>query len=407
MLRMAIISLCALGIALQAGCAGAPQVPTQFDLSRARIDAPAGASGPPGKMEGAVRGGVAGAAAVGLGTGVTAALPCILLGPFAPPCIAAALAVAAAGAAVGGVAGAAAGAGSADGPVIPDSPEQAAAKQEMFDAALAGLAVRKLLIDRLQRKTRESTGIELRVADPNAQDATATWRIAIEYVDIGPAQTDPDGRYALLAATKLTGRLTDSNRTAFHRLYQALSPEKRTTAEWGKENAAAVRSALDGLMLALADQMVSNLSGEDLTRDGVLWAHTHYHKEYFSRGTAATITKVDGIEKRDWQPIHLLPGQHLVEVQYLRGGFLCPVFGCEQERRIYELRVEARRSYLPFARRHCDKDWIGIVDTGRSAKVDLATGQAVGIIFFGDLTRDASTHVAVAGELPPLNCEGR
>lgn len=179
----------------------------------------------------------------------------------------------------------------------------------------------------------------------------------------------------------------------------------RSAAEWGKDNAAAARSALGGLMATLADQMVSNLSGEDLTRGGVLWVQTH-HEVYFSRGITAVITSVDGTELRDWQPIHLPPGRHVIEVKYLRAGILSPTFGCEQERRSFELHVEAGHSYMPIARSHCDKNWMAIVDTGRNAKADSATRQAIGSWQFGDMTRDASTHVVVAGALRPLTCEG-
>ena len=50
---------------------------------------------------------------------------------------------------------------------------------------------------------------------------------------------------------------------------------------------------------------------------------------------------------------------------------------------------------------------MGIVDTGKSAKDDFASWEAIGDWQFGDLTRDASTHVVAAGELPPQTCEGQ
>ncbi|MGK2906479.1 MAG: hypothetical protein ACSLFH_09070, partial [Desulfuromonadales bacterium] len=330
--------------------------------------------------------------------------PCVFLGPFAPACFAAVGTAAATGAAIGGVTGVVYGA------VTADSPEQAAAKRELLDTALARLKVRELLIDRLQRITRESAMIELSVADPVAQDTTATWRIAIEIIDIAPAQNGSDDPYALLASASLAVIEASSGVTVFQKRYQALSPEKQTTTEWGNDNAAAIRIALDGLMYALADQMFSNLSREELTRGGVLWGYSHDRKEFFSRMTKAIITNVDGIEHQDWQPIQLPSGRHLVEVQYLRQSYLCGYLGCidfEQERRSFELRVEAGHSYMPFAMRHCDKAWMGIVDTGKSAKDDHASEEAIGFWQFGDLTRDASTHVVVAGELPPLTCEGK
>jgi len=156
--------------------------------------------------------------------------------------------------------------------------------------------------------------------------------------------------------------------------------------------------------------MFSNLSGEDLTQSGVVGARTHYTKGLFSRATSAITTKFDGLERRDEQPIQLPSGPHLVEVAYRRESYLCGYLGCldfEQERRSFELLVEAGHSYKPFAIRDCDKDWMGIVDTGKSAKDDFASWEAMGIWNweFGDLARDASTHVVVAGEWPPVTCK--
>ncbi len=412
MFRIMLIPLCALVISLQVGCANVQRVlPAEFNLGHAHIDAatvePAQVSpGPHGKVAGAVVVGTVGAVGVGLGTGIITALPCFCLGPLAAPCFATVVPAMATGAAVGGVSGAAIGAAEAD---RADSPEQTAAKHELLDTALARLNVRELLIDRLQRRTRESTNIELPVVDPKTQDATATWRIAIETIYIAPAWTGSDDPYALLASASITVREASSGATAFHRCYQALSPEKRTTAEWGNDNAAAILTALDGLIYALADQMFCNLS----RGDGVLWTYTHYKKEFFSRATSAIITNVDGTEHYcdyDGRPIQLPPGQHLVEVKYLRQSYIPGVLGWfefEQERRSFELHVEAGHSYMPFARRHCDKDWMGIVDTGKSAKDDHTSWEDIGFWQFGDLTRDASTHVVVAGELPPVTCEDK
>ena len=277
MFRMVLIALCGLGIFLQSGCANVPHVPAEFDLGRARIDAAASAPlrvspGPHGKVAGAVGGSVAGAAGVGLGVGIISALPCIFLGPYAAPCFAALGPAAAAGAVVGGVTGAAVGARTAD------SPEDSAAKRELLDTALARLTVRELLIDRLQRRTRESAKIELPVAESNASDATAVWRIAIETIDIAPALTGSDAPYSLLASASLTVREANSGVTVFQKRYQALSPEKRTTTEWVNENAAAARTAVDSLMYALADQMFSNLSREDVAGAVGLSARTHYKR---------------------------------------------------------------------------------------------------------------------------------
>lgn len=413
MSRVVLILLCSLGISLQSGCTtGSRDLPAEFDLYRARIDVAADTSprvspNPHGKVAGAIGGGTVGAVGVGLGAGIIAALPCVFLGPFAAACFSAVVPAATTGAAIGGVTGVAYGAATADST---DNPEQLAAKREMLDTALTGLIIQELLIDSLQRKTRESGQIELPVVDPDTHDATATWRIAIATIDIAPERTDSDGPYALLASADLAVKKASSGVTVFQKRYHTLSPEKLTTTEWGKDNAAAVRIALEGLMYALADQMFNKLSHEELTRGGVLWADSHYKKEFFSRMTKAIITNVDGTEKRDRQPIQLPSGQHLVEVQYLRESYLCGYGGCidfEQERKSFELRVEAGHSYMPFALQDCDKAWMGILDTGKSAKDDYASKKAIGFWRLGDLTRDASMHIVVAGELPPVTCEGK
>ena len=412
-LRFSLFMIVALGIALQTGCASGPRVlPDEFDLGRASIDAIADA--PPhlspeahDKAADVVVVSAAGAAGTGVYVGMVAALPCFFLGPYAPACFAAVVPAAATGAAVGGVAGAIHGASAADGT---DTPEQSAAKREMLDVAVARLTVQELLIDRLQSRTRESARIELPVIEAKAQNNTARWRIVIDKINVAPDLADSEGAYALLASASLAVKEANSGAIAFQKSYQALSPEKRTTAEWGQDNALAARTVLDNLINALADQMYSNLSREDLTGGGILWARTHYRIKFFSRVTTAVTTKVDGIERRGEQPIQLLTGLHEVEVALRRLSYLCGYAGCldfEQERRPFELRVEAGRSYKPFALWDCDKAWIGIVDTGRGARDDLATWQAINEWDFNDLARDAATYEVVAGEMPPETCEGQ
>lgn len=412
-LRFSLFVIAALGIALQTGCTSVPRVlPEEFDLGRASIDAVADAPphlspGAHDKAEGMIVGSAVGAAGAGVYVGMVAALPCVFLGPYAPACFAAVVPAAATGAAAGGVAGAIHGASAADGT---DTPEQSAAKREMLDVALARITVQELLIDRLQSRTRESAQIELPVVEAEAQDNAARWRIVIDTISIAPDLADSEGAYALLASASLAVKKASSGATAFQKSYQALSPEKRTTAEWGQDNALAARTALDNLIKALADQMYSNLSREDLMRGGILWARTHYRIKFFSRVTTAVTIRVDGIERRDEQPIQLLAGMHEVEVALRRLSYLCGYAGCldfEQERRPFELRVEAGRSYKPFALWVCDKAWIGIVDTGRGSKDDLATWQAINEWDFNDLARDAATYEVVAGEMPPETCEGQ
>ena len=142
---------------------------------------------------------------------------------------------------------------------------------------------------------------------------------------------------------------------------------------------------------------------------GVLWATTYYKKGWsFERATYATVTSVDGVENQKWSfPINLTPGRHSIEVRYDRENWFCGYLGCgrtEKARKSFDLLVEAQHSYIPFARRFCDQDWMGILDTGRPARDDLATWRdwKRGL---DDLTRDAASHVVVAGEGHPATCD--
>ena len=143
---------------------------------------------------------------------------------------------------------------------------------------------------------------------------------------------------------------------------------------------------------------------------GVLWTRAHFYPKgafNFERATFATATRIDGSENRFWRPQNLAPGKHSVEVRYDRQSYLCGYLGCvetEQARRSFELIVEPGHSYMPFARRLCEQDWIGIFDTGRSARDDIATWRSIGDWAFQDLKRLGPGSVVVAGDRPPEHC---
>ena len=144
-------------------------------------------------------------------------------------------------------------------------------------------------------------------------------------------------------------------------------------------------------------------------RAGVLWTKTRYFKGGWSieRTTHATVLRIDGIENQNWGPRNLTPGRHAIEVRYDRDSYLCGYFGCvnfEQSRRSFELVVEPGHSYMPFALRRCDKDWIGIFDTGKSAGDDIATWRSSGDWAFGNLARPGPSRAVVAGDDPPEHC---
>lgn len=143
-------------------------------------------------------------------------------------------------------------------------------------------------------------------------------------------------------------------------------------------------------------------------RVGVLWKAAHYKKNWsFQRGTSATVVRINGAVIDPLLPENLVPGRHSIEVRYDLESYLCGYLGCvyfEQARRSFELVVESGHSYMPFALRRCDKDWIGIFDTGRSARDDIATWTAIGNWAFGNLSRIGDGRTVVAGDSPPEHC---
>jgi hypothetical protein len=142
-------------------------------------------------------------------------------------------------------------------------------------------------------------------------------------------------------------------------------------------------------------------------RAGVLWKEAHYKKEFFERRTIARVLRIDAAEIGTFLPENLVPGRHSIEIRYDRESLLCGYLGCvefEQARRSFELVVESEHSYMPFALRRCDKDWIGIFDTGRPARDDIATWTAIGNWAFQNLSRIGDGRTVVAGDSPPEHC---
>jgi hypothetical protein len=392
---------------LIAGCAAAPpHAPSEFELARARIETraelPQVKPSPDGKAEEAVQGAAVGAMVTGLSVGLAAAVPCLILGPLAGPCFAMVPAAAATGTTVGAASGALIGASASD------SAEVAQAKRALLEFAVATRPLRERLVTHLQRQARESAKVELPVAPAGAPDPPP-WRIGIGALTID-ADAGKDGPYRLRAKTGLTVTRTNEERPAFSKRYEAVTPTAYTTSEWQADDAAAALAALDDLMATLAAAMLADLQSADPGSAGVLWTRTHYKESSFSlleRRMYATVTKVDGIENLQRNPINLTPGRHSIEVGYARESYLCGYLGCiefEQARRSFELVAEQGHSYLPFARRLCDMDWIGLLDTGKSAREDIATWTSVGNWSFGDLKGLAPGHVVVAGDSPPATC---
>ena len=146
---------------------------------------------------------------------------------------------------------------------------------------------------------------------------------------------------------------------------------------------------------------------------GVLWHSTSYPKPAMSweRSTVAVVIKVDGVENGDPGPMNLSPGRHSIEVRYYRESYFCPpILGCIpfiQASKSFEWVVEAGHSYMPFARRICERDWMGILDTGTPARDDVAYWTSSNFFSqpISDLTRVWAGRLVVAGDDPPATCD--
>jgi hypothetical protein len=134
----------------------------------------------------------------------------------------------------------------------------------------------------------------------------------------------------------------------------------------------------------------------------------------------ARVTAVDGVQvSYSGAPVEVSPGQHSVNVAYRRTVFcLASILGppCvySTENRTLPLRVGADHSYMPFASRTCDMNWVWIQDTGRSPNYDLNVWRnSRTMVPEHDLVKDVLKDARlrnmpkkniVAGELPPEQC---
>lgn len=154
-------------------------------------------------------------------------------------------------------------------------------------------------------------------------------------------------------------------------------------------------------------------------RVGVLWTRTtdrDFMEMKWKPSAFATVSRIDSTEimhnqPSDRRPRNLTPGRHLIEVtsSYEVLLPLLIVAPLEMAHRSFELVVEPGHSYMPFVRRLCDKDWIGILDTGSPARDDIATWRSVGGFMFQyrNVRRLGPGSVVVAGDRPPENCDAR
>jgi hypothetical protein len=239
-------------LALLAGCAGNPPMPTELDLSQASLSAGAAETtlslaGPSGKGMGASKGAAKGSG-IGLLIGV---LSCAGTGVLAPMCLAMVVPTTTA---VGAVSGAVRGA------VISDSSEDVDAKRNMLQAELEAPATRRRLVTELQRKSREALAVELPLADPdNAAATPPEWTLHVTLTELSTVGSRAGLPYGLHTWASLEVARAGQTQPVFVKYYRAYSSEKYTTPEWQSNDSEPVRIALDRMSAALAGEMVSDL----------------------------------------------------------------------------------------------------------------------------------------------------
>lgn len=168
-------------------------------------------------------------------------------------------------------------------------------------------------------------------------------------------------------------------------------------------------SAISGAIALLLTGCTSQDSIPALTTDtpaAVIWPHTQYRPGFFYLTDYATVTRIDDNKIVNWEPQKVEQGHHRLEISYTRQTLLCGYLGCidtERHRDTFDLLAEAGHSYMPFALQRCDDQWVGILDTGNSAREDQALKISLGWEFW-ELKRLVTPWQIVAGADPPANC---
>lgn len=155
-------------------------------------------------------------------------------------------------------------------------------------------------------------------------------------------------------------------------------------------------------------RLPSSISGDTVKETpGILWSHSSNVTPFHTRWNHAIVKSVDG-HTIDWQhgSIELLPGRHLVQIEHRRDSWFCGYLGCMPlTLGTYEIELDADEghSYVPFAVRNCERDWIWIENIGNAASDDLMSARNAG----GYVQRwypAESTSRVVVGKRPPSEC---
>ncbi|HSH90938.1 MAG TPA: hypothetical protein VK996_13210 [Ramlibacter sp.] len=237
-----IIPLAAV-VVLLSGCASSSRMPADFRISDATFEA---AAVQPQLVLDGTRTTVAGGAVSGAGVGfIVGGIACGMLGPLAVVCFASAMVPttligAATGAAVTGAKS--------------DSASELERKWQLVQPVVAASPLSSHLAAYVTKGAARPAEINRVGAVPRL------WKLRITALEISTAGTGTDQPFSLGASSTIEVVREGQATPAFKRRYAAAVPERRSIGEWSADDAAPLRSALDGLMQQLAIQMACDLT---------------------------------------------------------------------------------------------------------------------------------------------------
>lgn len=173
-----------------------------------------------------------------------------------------------------------------------------------------------------------------------------------------------------------------------------------------------LRSAISGA-IAMSLMLIAACVSQDTTPAiapdkpaALIWTHSQYRPGFFSLTDFATVTRIGDRKIINWEAQKVEQGHYRVEISYTRQILLCGYLGCLETERLkatFDLLAEAGHSYMPFALKRCDLPWVGILDTGNSAREDQTLENSLSWEFW-ELKRLTTPWQVVAGTAPPANC---
>jgi len=242
------------------GCTTVPKTPQELKISRAKIPletdkTKVAIDGPSGKGSGALSGAAKGAG-VGVGTVAVLSTAC---GPWYLICFAGGSIFY--GGPIGGVMGAAYGSATAEDSVSVKE------KQAMLTDALTALDASQNLAPLVYKKSLESLAVQPSQQDIPSTKADSDWTLRIVLEEFTTEGSGPKVPYSLQLSASIEIKRLGDKEPAFVKGYQANSSLQMTTAEWRVNDDEPVRSALDGMLAALATDISNDLRPIQLSLD--------------------------------------------------------------------------------------------------------------------------------------------